>query len=68
MPSRHPDASRTWIAAMLAIQAIDWVVTVKYLALGIVSFAQISTASFLPVLFVVGLLVSFPRSSNGGQD
>jgi len=50
--ARDPAAARPWISAMIAIQAIDWIVTVKYLYAGAVTLAQVSTASFLPIIFV----------------
>ena len=59
--ARNPANARSWIAVMIGIQAIDWIVTVKYLALGAVTLAQVSTASFLPVLFVIALSVAMPR-------
>lgn len=60
--ARNPAGARSWIVAMIGVQATDWIVTLKYLALGAVTLAQVSTASFLPVLFVVGLAVAIPRS------
>lgn len=53
--------ARSWIVSMIAVQAVDWLVTLKYLANGAVTLAQVSTASFLPVLFVIALAVSLPR-------
>ena len=46
---------------MIAIQLIDWGVTIKYLALRAVTLEQVSTASFLPLLFVVLLAIGSPR-------
>ena len=57
---RHPEQARPWIKAMITIQAIDWLVTLKYLHSGAVTRVQVSTASFLPLVFVVLLL---PRSA-----
>lgn len=59
--ARNPVRARSWIVAMIGIQTIDWIVTLKYLALGGVTLTQVSTASFLPVLFVIGLAVAMPR-------
>lgn len=59
--ARNPAGARSWIIAMIGVQAIDWVVTLKYLALGAVTLAQVSTASFLPVLFVIALTIAMPR-------
>jgi hypothetical protein len=65
--ARDPSGARSWIAAMVGVQAIDWVVTLKYLVLGQVTLAQVSTASFLPVLFVVALMAAMPRSVVSAQ-
>lgn len=59
--ARNPAGARSWIIAMIGVQAIDWVVTLKYLALGAVTLAQVSTASLLPVLFVIALTIAMPR-------
>lgn len=61
--ARWPSEARSWIAAMIGVQAIDWIVTLKYLALGAVTLSQVSTASFLPVLFVVVLSAAMPKSA-----
>ena len=62
MAVRHPEQALPWIKAMIAVQAMDWLVTLKYLYLGAVTLAQVSTASFLPVVFVVLLLIGLRRS------
>lgn len=51
------DARRhvAWIKAMIAVQVIDWIGTVLALAGGHVTLAQVATAPFLPVLFVIVL-------------
>ena len=66
LAAKDPVAARPWITSMIAIQAIDWLVTVKYLAVGAVTLAQVSTASFLPVLFVVALVIGLPREDGKG--
>jgi hypothetical protein len=53
--TRDTAAASSWITAMIGIQAIDWLVTVVYLSTGAVTLAQVSTASFLPLIFVVVL-------------
>lgn len=53
---RDPVAHRLWLQTMLGIQAIDWIATVAYLVGGSVTLSQVTTAAFLPVLFVVALL------------
>lgn len=56
-PWRH----RAWMGAMVGIQAIDWLVTLRDLWLGTVTLAQVSTASFLPLLFIAVLVGYWPR-------
>ncbi|MBU6297062.1 MAG: hypothetical protein KGJ79_01370 [Alphaproteobacteria bacterium] len=63
--ARDPQGARSWIKAMIAIQAIDWFVTLKYLNAGAVTLAQVSTASFLPVVFVVVLTLGLPKPVKG---
>ena len=59
--AQHPEQARLWIGSMVFVQAVDWLVTVKYLYLGAVTLAQVSTASFLPVLFILVLVLGMPR-------
>lgn len=58
---RDPVRHRSWIVAMIGVQAIDWIATLAFIGGGLLTVAQASTALFLPPLFVVGLLVGFPR-------
>jgi len=60
--ARRPLAHRGWIQAMIAVQALDWISTVTNVARGTVALAQVGTASFLPLLFVAGLLIGYPRA------
>jgi hypothetical protein len=48
-PRRHI----VWIQAMIGIQAIDWIETIAYLVTGAVTITQVTTAAFLPVVFIV---------------
>lgn len=68
--ARSTSEARSWIAVMIGVQAIDWIVTLKYLALGAVTLSQVSTASFLPIMLVVVLLAAMPRSAavQGGRQ
>jgi hypothetical protein len=56
-----PQANLPWVQAMLGIQAIDWLATLLHLWRGDVTLAQVSTASFLPVVFIALLWWSWPR-------
>ena len=61
---RNPMANRGWIQAMILVQAIDWLVTIFNVVGGTVALAQVATASFLPIVFIVCLLVAYPRASD----
>ena len=58
---RDPVRHRAWLAIMVGVQAIDWIATVVFLSLNAVTLAQVSTAAFLPVVFIVLILITFPR-------
>lgn len=60
---RRPFANRSWIQAMILVQALDWLATVANLARGTVTLAQVGTASFLPLLFIAGLALGYPREA-----
>jgi hypothetical protein len=59
--ARAAQPGNAWVDTMIAIQAVDWLATLTYLINGDVTLRQVSTASFLPVLFIVALLVWHPR-------
>ncbi|MGH9267352.1 MAG: hypothetical protein ACRD0D_04160 [Acidimicrobiales bacterium] len=56
-----PLRNRSWIDSMIVIQALDWVGTLVFLATGDVSLRNVTSAAFLPVIFVAGLLWWHPR-------
>ena len=58
---RQPALHRSWIIAMIAVQAVDWLGTAYYLLQGAVSLPQASTASFLPIIFIAVLISRLPR-------
>ena len=60
-PIRH----KLWIQIMIGLQTMDWVGTVFYIFSGVVTIVQVSTASFLPIIFLVLLAYSYPRSVQG---
>ena len=51
----------SWLAAMIGIQAIDWIAAILALQSGKVGLAQVTTAPFLPVLFIVVLALELRR-------
>lgn len=61
---RDPVKHRTWIQAMIGIQAIDWLSTIANLLGGTITLSQASTATFLPIVFIVALLVFYPREKS----
>lgn len=58
---RDPVRHAGWLRAMIVVQAIDWIGTVLALAQGSVTLAQVSTAPFLPILFIAVLWVELRR-------
>ena len=46
---------RSWLVAMIGVQALDWIGTLWALAQNKVSLGQVATAPFLPILFVIVL-------------
>jgi hypothetical protein len=61
--ARDPARHSAWIDTMIVVQAIDWVATLGYLAAGDLSLRQVSTAAFMPALFIVALVLFRPRRS-----
>jgi hypothetical protein len=58
---RDPNRYRSWIAVMIGVQAIDWIVTMVFVLQGTLTVAQVSTAGFMPIAFIVALALTFPR-------
>ncbi|MFV1969908.1 MAG: hypothetical protein ACC683_02760 [Acidimicrobiia bacterium] len=52
LAARNPGRHVAWVQAMVGIQAIDWIATIAYLAAGTVTLAQVTTAVFLPLVFI----------------
>lgn len=65
--ARNIAQATPWIWTMIFIQAVDWIVTLKYLLAGSVTLPQVSTAPFFPLLFIVLLLIAMPRTMKQGQ-
>jgi len=59
--SRAPRIHVHWINAMIGIQVVDWIVTLRVLLDGGLTLQQVSTASFAPVIFIAALLWFHPR-------
>jgi len=68
--ARDPERHQSWITSMIAVQLIDWVATIGYLVAGDVTLHNVSTAAFLPPLFIAALAWWHPRrwtTGNAGQ-
>jgi hypothetical protein len=63
--ARAPREHRAWIDTMIVIQAIDWIATVAYLASGHLTFGQVTTAAFMPVIFIA--VLAWYRLASGGR-
>jgi hypothetical protein len=61
--ARDPQRHQTWIATMIGIQAVDWLATIIYLLRDSLTLTQVSTAAFLPIIFIIILATRFPRQS-----
>ena len=59
--ARDPQRHRLWIRTMIAVQLVDWVATVGHLVAGEVTLRQVTTAAFLPLVFVAILVAWGPR-------
>ena len=55
LAARNPAANLSWITAMIGVQAIDWLAPIGYLITGAVTIGQVTTAAFLPIVFIVVL-------------
>jgi hypothetical protein len=60
--ARNPRENQSWITAMVGVQAIDWLGTAAYLVTGTVTLAQVTTAAFLPIVFIVLLVRNRPAA------
>ena len=53
--ARDPAGHRAWITTMIAIQAVDWLATIGYIAAGDLTLRQVTAAAVAPVLFIAAL-------------
>jgi len=59
---RDPLKYRAWIITMIGVQAIDWIATLVFIGAGALTVAQAPLSVFMPVVFIVLLLVTMPRN------
>ncbi|MBI4674473.1 MAG: hypothetical protein HY741_22745 [Chloroflexi bacterium] len=64
LAARDPARHIHWIQAMIGVQAIDWLATMYFVLTGAVTLAQVSTASFLPLIFIGMLVIFYPRQQS----
>ena len=64
LAARDPVRHIHWIQAMIGVQAIDWLATMYFVLTGAVTLAQVSTASFLPLIFIGLLVIFYPRQQS----
>jgi hypothetical protein len=67
LAARDPVKHVAWINAMIVVQILDWLGTMYSILTGAITLAQAATASFLPVIFVVALLIWYPRAPKGAK-
>ncbi len=60
---RDPAQHSGWIRSMIAVQAIDWIATAYFLMNGSVTLMQVSTAAFLPIIFIAVLVRWYPHQN-----
>jgi len=58
---RDPRRHVSWIWTMIGVQAIDWIATMFFILTGALAVGQASTAAFMPIVFIVALLLTMPR-------
>jgi hypothetical protein len=61
--ARQPQRHRLWLRTMLLIQAVDWAATLIYLARHDVTLGQVTTAAFLPPIFMTALGMVLRRTA-----
>lgn len=66
LAASNPLADLLWVKATTAIQAVDRTVTLCHLTAGAIAVALVTTASFLPAIFVIPLLVSYQKPATAG--
>lgn len=52
LAARDPQRHRSWIIAMIGVQAVDWLGTMAYVLTGTLTLATVTTAAFLPLVFI----------------
>ena len=65
---RNLARSRSWLVAMIIVQIVDWFGTLMPLLNGTLKLSQVSTAPFLPVVFVMVLAGELLRQRRLATD
>lgn len=61
LAARDPMKHVHWIQAMIGVQLIDWLATMYFVLSGAVTWAQVTSASYLPLIFIAMLVIFYPR-------
>lgn len=61
LAARQPERHLPWIQGMIGVQAVDWLATLYGINSGAFTLAQAGLSAVLPLVFVVLLLVFYPR-------
>jgi 4-hydroxybenzoate polyprenyltransferase len=67
LAARDSERHAHWIRAMIGVQAVDWLATMVYVLNGSLTLAQVSTASFLPLIFIGALVAFYPRQASSTE-
>jgi hypothetical protein len=61
LAARDPRRHVAWIDTMIGIQVLDWLATLAFLASGELALRNVTSAAFLPPLFIAALVWWHPR-------
>ncbi len=61
LAARDPMKHIHWIQVMIGVQLIDWLATMYFVLNGAVTLAQVTSASYLPLIFIAMLVIYYPR-------
>jgi hypothetical protein len=68
LAARDPMKHVHWIQAMIGVQLIDWLATMYFVLDGAVTLAQVTSASYLPLIFIAMLVIFYPRQTTSAPN
>jgi hypothetical protein len=68
LAARDPERNESWINTMIGIQLIDWISTLAVLVTGTLALRNVTSAVFLPPLFIAALVWWHPRRLHAARD